>query len=1384
MRPDSTSHCNTRQPCLTLSEYVQNTSHYFSSNSVLHFLSGNHTISQTSRVIVQDVENISLVGSTGRATVQCNGRLSFTFSEVHNLQISSICFTGCGLEVTDDYRYVHAEPTRFGYLVYQQLVQLKVALLFVECSSVVLENVTVMESYGYGLLGYNMINAELNHCLFHHNYWRTQVDSNVHSNRQNNNLSGGARGAGGNALFKFVSSMHKNATRILNIFHSEFAHGRNQYKHDLDWVSKSPFDHGGGLGIYIKARRSFEGYNITIYNCIMYRNTAPVGANMILSVDMPLYASTTVHITNCKFFEGKSASKGGGFMLQIDGDSELFGQHETLHVSLANSELYSNSAANGGGLGIYITSEDVSITVNNCSMYNNTASVGANMFLSVHMSLHNSTVCITNCKFFEGRSTSKGGGFMLQVYSSISSFQAGSLTIYIANSEFYGNSAANGGGLYLGLQSAKESTGYIDYHKVHIMLILQQCICRDNVGKNGSGMSVLIDLPEASLLSLTIDNLTFVGNSVVGGDLFNSTFIQNAPHGDGGSVVYISAPGDPKLYQVTLTSTNFHRNFMLDTLQREHDCSVLYLNCVRNITIVNSTFSDNNCTSVAAKSSIFHFQGTVEFYRNTGYSGGALAFHYDAIPAVRIKNFMTLDPHTTVYIVNNTVLQYGGGILAEDECTMEHYCFFQAGNLNYTQMDARVVMEGNRAGKAGDSIFGGCLNSCYQKTLSLHHKIILTPKIFSSLFKIHGQTQSEVAATPQKVCFCERNQFKESVEYNYHCISEAVIAQFRGETFHVPAMIVGKYGYASPALVRTVIAPGDSGELEEQQSIQELGNMCENMTYSVRTPQESIKLHLKIESLLDNHMPLTILNISFRPCPLGFNLTDKPPKCDCALQLRKPGVKCNINTQLIHRPALVWIGNYSDEVVVHTNCPFDYCKPKDNDISLYEQNQQCAFNRSGVLCGACQPGLSLALGTSRCMHCSNIYFLLFIPFALAGIVLIILMLKCNLTVSTGTLNGLIFYANIIRANHAVFFPLGGSEGFTSFLSVFIAWLNLDLGVEVCLFRGMDAYIRTWLQFVFPLYIWVLVGLMICSSRYSTTIARLSGSNTVSVLATLFLLSYAKLLRTIIASISFTILTNRHGSTSAVWLLDGNILAMKGSHIPLVVMSIIALVVYVLPFTTLVLLAPWLQARSDHRLLRWVNKIKPLLDAYQGPYRDKFRYWTGLLLVVRIVLFAIFGGNALGDPRINLFAISVVILTLVVFWVIAGKVYKKLWIKLLESFFLLNLGAFAAATLFLKSLEGLSVVQKQAVLTSIMVGSAALVFIGILAYHCFQEVTKKSVLKHIFSKCSAFVTDADHDRGCAENSEGVSDGSTAAVSQQPTVSVIAINELREPLLTDS
>ena len=977
----------------------------------------------------------------------------------------------------------------------------------------------------------------------------------------------------------------------------------------------------------------------------------------------------------------------------------------------------SSSFLGGGGLVVCFAGESDSwhFQIYNCSLHDNVSPFGANMAVHLSGGYHEQlfTLDINKCKFYNGNSTSSGGGLAIYVKSRISDF-----IVRITNSSFNDNYASYaGGGLW-----------YVCYDSFgchYANFIIVQCTFRKNVAQFGLALYIVSSFYSEGYTEMIIK-------------VSDTTFMKNAG--------------------------------IRSVAKKEYECAVVHLDQVLMVTLVDTTFIENNCTCISAKSSILHFKGTVGFYRNRGYNGGALAF-------LEVSgNALTLSPHTNVNIVNNTAVWHGGGILVDDECINKAPCFFHIDGFdgNFTELDVSIAMEGNRAGIAGDSIFGGCLETCYLNTVS-SLQIHLTPEIFQTLFQISGvQTQSEFASRPYKICFCDH-----SFEVSYNCSSVTKIAYFQGETFHVLAKSVSQFGYASPALVRTVIAPGNSGELGGQQDIQELGNECDNLTYSVRTSQKSIQLYLLVTAVSDPQP--AILSILFLPCPLGFNLSGEPPECACAPQLRKPGVKCDINKQLIHRPASLWIGNYSNEVVVHTNCPFDYCRPEDNEIRLYKQDEQCAFNRSGVLCGACQSGLSLALGSSRCKLCSNIYILLLIPFAVGGLTLIIILLKCNLTVSTGTLNGLIFYANIVRTNHATFFPVQTANAFTHFLSIFIAWLNLDLGIEVCFFSSMDAYVRTWMQFVFPVYIWILVGLMICTSRYSTRISKLSGSNTVSVLATLFLLSYAKLLRTIVDTISFTTLTDQHGDTSFVWLLDGNRPAMKGGHIALVVISVITMAAFVLPFTTLVLLAPCLQARSGHHLLRRVNKIKPLLDAYQGPYKDKFRYWTGLTLVLRIALVAIFGGNALGNPRINLFAVIIVVLVLTNN---GNRVYKKTWLNLLESFFLLNLGIISAATLFLKSLsvEGLSVVENQTILTSIMVGSAFVVFIGIFTYHFFQESTKWNLFKKFWAKLKL-----DHRRGTIEPhpiSKDIGDGSTCATPKPQTVSVIAMSELREPLLTNN
>ena len=145
-----------------------------------------------------------------------------------------------------------------------------------------------------------------------------------------------------------------------------------------------------------------------------------------------------------------------------------------------------------------------------------------------------------------------------------------------------------------------------------------------------------------------------------------------------------------------------------------------------------------------------------------------------------------------------------------------------------------------------------------------------------------------------------------------------------------------------------------------------------------------------------------------------------------------------------------------------------------------------------------------------------------------------------------------------------------------------------------------------------------------------------------VLATLFLLSYAKLLRIIITVFQSTELEYPDCTVRKVWLYDGNVDYLKGKHIPLFIAALLLLLIS-LPYTIILIFIQHLQQWSSYRVLFWVKKLKPLFDAYTGPYKDRHRYWTGLLLLVRIALFLMFSVNVSGDPAINLLVILIAVL---------------------------------------------------------------------------------------------------------------------------------------------
>ena len=456
------------------------------------------------------------------------------------------------------------------------------------------------------------------------------------------------------------------------------------------------------------------------------------------------------------------------------------------------------------------------------------------------------------------------------------------------------------------------------------------------------------------------------------------------------------------------------------------------------------------------------------------------------------------------------------------------------------------------------------------------------------------------------------------------------------------------------------------------------------------------------------------------------------------------------------------------------HCPNAYCKIQQTDFNLTSPDVQCAFNHSGVLCGSCEPGLALMLGSSKCQYCSNIYLLLILPFLVAGVLLVIILGRLDITVASGTMNGVLFYANVVKASNDALI----SNSVSKYFMILSAWLNLDLGIETCFFSHLDMFWKVLLQFAFPLYIWLLVAAIILLSRYSTVAARLSGSNSVPVLATLFLLSYAKVLAAIIAAFSFTSLEAEMISP-LVWLHDGNLRFLQGKHIALVVVSTLFALLYIIPLTLLLLFAPVLQRAHNYRIVRLVQRLKPLLDAFQGPHKDRFHWWPGLMLVIRIILFIALTANTKHDPRLSALFVGVTALPLALFSF--RGVYKNKLLNLHETAVNINMIVFVFWSLFNYSAYGSKTqfTKQQQATAYTMISVFYIQFMAVLVYHISKKLTDLGVPHYLFNLCRRR-GELANDNGELEGRERQGSGCAPVPTQPPTVTFL---ELREPLLTD-
>ena len=838
----------------------------------------------------------------------------------------------------------------------------------------------------------------------------------------------------------------------------------------------------------------------------------------------------------------------------------------------------------------------------------------------------------------------------------------------------------------------------------NISITVRGCNITNNTAHSGWGGNVQLSL--ISEQTHPNVNVTFEDTNIT----YGISNYSSLSYG-GGMYIFSSISQQVSPPVVNITGCTFYRN------KADFGGALYMYGTPPLIHVYNTTFK-NNTANVSGGAvflerigMFFHnvdyynrfWMGEVVFRENRAMSGGAIGLSRASTITFFLK--------TTTTFISNSASRSGGAIYTT--AVMQYPTCFVSLPCSITESSCntyKVKFTGNRANHSGNDVY---LTRSQQYLCGLKY---MAQPVDTVLGLNNSNDNSSITSGTTSVFFCNREgepQLKTKLKY---------INSYPGKTFNISAVVKG---YPNGTTFGSVLASTTSNaSISHLQQIQKIASLynCSNLSYTVMYTAETGRVNLTLitEDELLNTTGKIEVEINMTGCPKGFQIQVQKRECDCVDLLRSNGVHCDVQRGTVLRPSSnAWIGFVNGSVIYYPACPYNYCKKMKQELNLsssdYPKNQ-CASNRQGLLCSQCPANYSLGLGTSACLpDCSSIYLLLILPFAIAGIVLVLFLIIVDLTVSKGCLNGIIFYANIVWLNKDIYLP----PGTPALFRVFIAWINLSLGIETCFYKDMDAYSKTWLMFVFPVYLWGIMLFMYLMSSRSYFFTKLIRKNSVQVLATLFLLSCTKLLQSIVTTFSVGNLKLPHGKKS-IWLPDATVDFYSPRHLVLFCVGLFFLLLLI-PYILFLLLGHLFSRLAGTSLLSRRHRLRLLTfsEAYTGTLKDHRKPWIGLLVLARIVLLALYATNYKNEAAINLVCTGVVTVFLLLGMILLRGLYVKWYLDVLEAAMLFNLWCFSVSTLYTMTTPG-----AQTIIVSISVGMTLLVFLLIVAVLLYKQLPQR------------------------------------------------------------
>ena len=708
--------------------------------------------------------------------------------------------------------------------------------------------------------------------------------------------------------------------------------------------------------------------------------------------------------------------------------------------------------------------------------------------------------------------------------------------------------------------------------------------------------------------------------------------------------------------------------------------------------------------------------GNMLFEENKGDRGAVFKLYGNSI--------FYLNNGLNATFINNNAHTKGGAIYVQGNIhkTLKQ-CTFQvlSNPWNISTLNISMIFINNTAGLSGSSIYSTNMYNCYiNKTYIVGS--VNGKHFYDSIFDFQSSEHGplNVSTLSDSRCIC----------VNQTCFNVTdVILAYPGQTIHIPMTakdIVGNYVYSTVSLA-LARSKGNSGYLplsplsswyisphDENQVLLESQN-CTKVNFTVFKRNSNPKYVNDAVFVVSSPEDTSLLKVKLKllDCPMGFELnTDTGSTCRCSPVIKKLGmvgdyqpicqiVSKNSYTEFplatITRPpdTSAWAGlmnitNGTNQTTVfgvaftcrefcNVNQDYTVFLINGSDVLIADPNDYFANNlplcpptKTGPLCSTCTTvnGIkySTVFGSSKCKQCSNWWLLTLVLYAVVGPLLIYLLFALKLTLTTGTLNGILFYAQAIGINnirivssHSLLFSIYKAT------HVFLSMLNLNLGFPLCFYNGMTELWKAGLGLLFPLYLLFILIFLIILSRFSMRFSNRMADSSVQVLVTVVHLSFTSMftgISTIVTPL-YIYVNDTSKPLLKVWYRDGTVEYGKGSHLILMILTLVLIVPILLSYMTILL-----AGRLLMRVAKLREYIRPVYEAIHAPYKHNKEFFFAARLLLLVFIYTLSTFYRTGDVYKG-YAITIPVATIYVTIEAFCRPFRKMWLNIFNLYIMWN-----------------------------------------------------------------------------------------------------------------